>query len=133
MLAGKQTIRPITLAPPLPALAQDAGVKAIISGLVSASAEFLLSSSFNGTGTTECQKPHSKYIDLIAEWRLDVFGKNGTSVGEMLPPRILDDPDSGPLLTVLVAGLVAVAALARILGKKRVGVATGRPGSKKVH
>lgn len=107
-------------------------MKAMISGLVSASAEFLLSSSFNGTGSTECQKPHSKYIDLIAEWRLGLVGKNRTSVGEMLPPPILTDSGGGTRLDVLVAGFVMVVALALVCGEKRVGAAIGRPRSKKV-
>lgn len=106
----------------------------MISGLVSASAEFLLSSSFNGTGSRECQKPHSKYIDLIAEWRLGVVGKNRTSVGEMLPPPVIADSGRGTRLALLlVAGFAAVVALARVWWKKGTGGAIGRPRSKKVH
>ena len=115
--------------PPPRSREQDAGVKALISGLVSASAEFLLSSSFNGTGTSECQKPHSKYIDLIAEWRLGVLGKNRTSTGEMLPP-ILADSDREPRLALFVAGVFVVVALAVVWGKKAHD-AIGRPRSKK--
>ncbi|CAB1096761.1 unnamed protein product [Ectocarpus sp. CCAP 1310/34] len=109
---------------------QDAGVKAIVSGLISASADFLLTSSFNGTGSNECQKPHSKYIDLVTDWRLDVVGKDLSSIGQMLPLLSLEEggEDGTPLaLLVLLAGLVALAAV--LVWNQRV---IGRPRSKKV-
>ncbi|CAM9633051.1 unnamed protein product [Ectocarpus sp. 12 AP-2014] len=109
---------------------QDAGVKAIISGLICASADFLLTSSFNGTGSNECQKPHSKYIDLVTDWRLDVVGKDLSSIGQMLPLTELEEGggDGEPLaLLVLLAGLVALAAV--LVWDQRV---IGRPRSKKV-
>lgn len=117
---------------PLALCAQDAGVKAMISGIVSASAGFLLSSSFNGSGSSECQKPHSKYIDLVAEWRLDVVGKNRTSIGQMLPTPPAET-GRGLRLALFLAGFVAVVVLA---GVRRKGAddnnVVGRLRSKKI-
>lgn len=109
--------------------AQDAGVKAMISGMISASADFLLSSSFNGSGSNDCQKPHSKYIDLVAEWRLDVVGKNLTSFGQLLPTPPAEK--SGGLgLALLVGGLLAVVVSARAWARKADVV--GTPKSMKI-
>lgn len=64
-----------------------------MSGLVSASSKLLLSSSFNQTGDAECQKPHSKYIDLIAEWRLDpqLFSFTSSSIVKLFPEALDED------------------------------------------
>lgn len=107
----------------------------MISGMVSASSSFLLSSSFNGSGSSDCQKPHSKYIDLVVEWRLDVIGKNRTSVGQMLPtpPEVVEPAETGrgSRLALFLAGFVAVVALASVRGKSSGGV-VGRLRSKKM-
>lgn len=92
---------------PLCRATQDAGVKAMITGLVSASAGYLLSSSFNASSSNICQKPHSKYIDLVAEWRLGLLGKDPLSMGELFP--VFDEPPTFTLPSALVffaAGLV---------------------------
>lgn len=92
-------------------------MKAMISGMISVSADFLLSSSFNGSGSNECQKPHSKYIDLVAEWRLDVVGKNLTSFGQLFPTPAAEKAE-GLGLVWLVGGLVAVVVSARAWARK---------------
>lgn len=96
---------------------QDSGVKAMISGLVSASAGFLLSSSFNGSGSNECQKPHSKYIDLVSEWRLDLLGKYPESIGELFPPLKEEATEVG-MSYVLVLFFLSIVALAVVLLKR---------------
>lgn len=104
----------------------------MISGMVSASAGFLLSSSFNGSGSSECQKPHSKYIDLVAEWRLDVVGKNRTSIGQMLPaPAEPAETGLGLRLALFLAGFVALVALVGVRGKSS-GNVVGRLRVKKM-
>lgn len=115
--------------PPHSALpVQDAGVKAMVSGMISASSAFLLASSFNGSGSNECQKPHSKYIDLVAEWRLDVVGKNLSSFGQMLPTPT--ERGEGLRLVWYVVGLAAVVMLVGAWAQKADVV--GRPQSKKL-
>lgn len=108
--------------PPHPRIAesQDAGVKAMISGLVSASAGFLLSSSFNGSGDNQCQKPHSKYIDLIAEWRLELLWRDPQSIGELFPAVDGDENVEGALYgatMVVVFGVLLFGGIA-MLGTK---------------
>lgn len=105
----------------------------MISGMVSASAGFLLSSSFNGSGVSECQKPHSKYIDLVAEWRLDVVGKNRTSIGQMLPsPAEPAGAGWGWRPALFLAGFVALVALAGARGTSSGTSVVGRLRSKKI-
>ncbi|CAM9657186.1 unnamed protein product [Scytosiphon promiscuus] len=117
---------------------EDAGVKAMISGMVSASAGFLLSSSFNGSGSDECQKPHSKYIDLVAEWRLQVLGKNLSSIGRMLPGlAVAEDEESCTwlfwcvlaILSVLLALVLALASICCPLSE--VGGTESHPSKKR--
>lgn len=103
--------------PDTPGPSQDAGVKAMVTGLVSASARFLLSSSFNGSGSNECQKPHSKYIDLVAELRLDVLGKDPQSVGQMFPSE--DEPAATtPLVLACFVVFVGAVVVADYLARK---------------
>lgn len=83
----------------------------MISGMISASAGFLLSSSFNGSGSDECQKPHSKYIDLVAEWRLQVVGKNLSSIGRMLPGLEQAGGGESPAGLFLFVGSIVVVVL----------------------
>lgn len=96
---------------------QDAGVKAMISGLVSASATFLLSSSFNTSSSSECQKYRSKYIDLVAEWRFDMLHKDFDSVGQMFP-GLEEETEWGAQWPMHVAGLMGVAILVGVLAAK---------------
>ena len=96
---------------------QDAGVKAMISGLVSASASFLLSSSFNTSGSNECQKPHSKYIDLVAEWRFDMLDKDFQSVGQIFP-SLEEETAWGSPGPMYLAGLMGLVALVGVLVTK---------------
>lgn len=67
---------------------QDTGVKAIVSGLVSASSRVLLSSSHGASGSNKCQKLNSKYINMIVEWRTDVYRGDEDSVVALFPGRV---------------------------------------------
>lgn len=93
---------------------QDAGVKAMISGLVSASAKFLLSSSFNTSGSNECQKHHSKYIDLVAEWRFEMLAKGIDSAQHMFP-GLEEETEWGAQWPMYMAGLTSVVVLVGVL------------------
>ena len=101
---------------PHPSL-QDAGVKAMISGLVSASAKVLLSSSFNTSGSSECQKHHSKYIDLVAEWRFDMLAKGLQSVGHMFP-SLDEETGWGAQWPMYMAGITVVVVLVGVLAAR---------------
>ncbi|CAM9544119.1 unnamed protein product, partial [Pylaiella littoralis] len=70
---------------------EDTGIKAIVSGLVIAQARVLLASSLNSPsskGNPEaavCQKPFSGYIQLITEWRTELFRKDPATVVRLFP------------------------------------------------
>eukprot|EP00903_Cladosiphon_okamuranus_P019123 g17595.t1 len=84
----------------------DTGVKAIVSGLVIAQAQVLLASSLNHwtakdiPGSSVCQKPFSGYVELIAEWRTELFRKPPETVvrlfpfGEMIVEPVATSTDS---------------------------------------
>ena len=78
---------------------QDTGIKAIVSGLVIAQAQVLLASSLNHwsakdiPGASVCQKPFSGYIELIAEWREELFRRPPETVVRMFPfGEVVKDP-----------------------------------------
>eukprot|EP00752_Nemacystus_decipiens_P011546 g10252.t1 len=78
---------------------KDTGIKAIVSGLVIAQAQVLLASSLNHwsakdiPGADVCQKPFSGYIELIAEWRTELFRKPPESVVRLFPfGEVIVDP-----------------------------------------
>lgn len=89
----------------------------MISGLVSASASFLLSSSFNTSGSNECQKPHSKYIDLVTEWRFGLLDRDFDSVGQMFP-GLEEETEWGSDRLLLMAGLMGVIVLVGVVAAK---------------
>ncbi|CAM9450103.1 unnamed protein product [Pylaiella littoralis] len=70
---------------------QDTGIKAIVSGLVMAQARVLLASSLNKPGSKAspeagvCGKPYSGYIQLIANWRTELFRKDPDTVVRLFP------------------------------------------------
>lgn len=72
-------------------LSQDTGIKAIVSGLVMAQAKVLLASSLNEPASKMypeagvCAKPHSGYIQLIADWRTELFRKEPETLWRLFP------------------------------------------------
>ncbi|CAM9651549.1 unnamed protein product [Choristocarpus tenellus] len=72
---------------------EDSGIKAMVSGLVSANARVMLASSLAKVMSTEvaldkesaCQKPTSKYITLVQEWRVEVLGRSPETVVRLFP------------------------------------------------
>eukprot|EP00752_Nemacystus_decipiens_P002967 g2756.t1 len=70
---------------------EDTGIKAIVSGLVIAHARTVLASSLNNPATKDnpeaalCQKPFSGYIQLIVEWRTNIYRRSPDTVVRLFP------------------------------------------------
>lgn len=72
-------------------------MKAIVSGLVIAGARVLLASSLNTPSSKTnslacvCQKPFSGYVQLISEWRANIYRKNPDSLVRLFPFEELEE------------------------------------------
>lgn len=62
-------------------------MRSIASGVVAASAKILLASTTRSWAMHRgvCQKMHSKFVDLVMEWR-EIYGPEGTKNTESLFP-----------------------------------------------